>query len=61
LLDFLLDPGRRAAFGARGRASARDRFGMETMLHQLQALYDDVLSGVARAGAASALREEGAA
>ncbi len=57
LLEYLLDPVRRAAVTMRAGTYVRGRFGMSTMLQQLQDLYDDVLNGAARAGAPGALRE----
>ena len=43
---YLASDDRRRAVAARGAESARARFGMDSMLRQLQGLYDDVLRGV---------------
>jgi glycosyltransferase involved in cell wall biosynthesis len=51
LLGYLSDSRRRQAVAERGEVSVRRRFGMPSMLQRLQALYDEVLDGVARAGA----------
>jgi glycosyltransferase involved in cell wall biosynthesis len=47
LIPYLTSPERRRQVAARGAASARSRFGMPSMLQQLQGLYDEVLSGQA--------------
>ena len=63
VVEFLTSRERRRLVAERGAASVRTRFGMPSMLQQLQALYDEVLNGRA-AVAAKALesnRQRGAA
>jgi glycosyltransferase involved in cell wall biosynthesis len=64
LLEYLTNPDRRRAVANSGYVSVRSRFGMAAMLHNLQALYDDVLGSDRAARAAARIhrgRQAGAA
>jgi len=41
----MADSGRRTAMGDRGRAVATSRFGLDRMVDQVEAVYEDVLLG----------------
>jgi glycosyltransferase involved in cell wall biosynthesis len=54
ILNYLTDEGRRRAVAARGAASARERFGMPSMMRRLQSVYDELLNIGRRPAATSA-------
>lgn len=61
LLTYLTDASRRQDVATRAAASVRSRFGMKTMLDQLQALYDEVLTESVTGRSVAPVGQRGAA